>query len=351
MKSGVILAVLAAVFTACALTLKPEKVQTPDAPCSKVNVDSAGCLAPFVSDNALRQFVAEQGFTVQRHHYAPAAENAKGECQQRYVNIVYPNSKPRGVFFYVHGGGGDVGSADYTSTMSTCLELARNGYVAASIEYRRGWTGFEPFDQWCDRTDPFKQPAENYEREQVAAYMSFSDAAEAVRFVYGKVSRDYPGLESYISGTSFGGAISLYVSYYFEGLSDSINLQGCLNQYGGYHQEDSIHGGVPLLSVGGVADDLVPFWNGPTYCNPDGVLIYGTGGMGLEVRKYGIPSAIVATCNTGHGRGATDELEILQDLVKYSRRPKNRPTVFLEKTKGGAVPADSCFIPWQTLTH
>lgn len=321
----------------------------------KINLVN-GCLGPFLPETTIQREAASRGLNVERMEYAPSADNAKGECQMRYINFFTPKSfsggKPKGLFFYFHGGGGDVGSADYTEILQSCAMIADMGYIVADIEYRRGWTGTEPLDQWCDEgRDPHDESAANYDRERDAAHLSFEDAELAVRFAYDRIKKQYGVLPTYSTGTSFGGTLASYVGYGEAKLAKEVNLKGVLNQYGGLSQKDPLYATVPYFGAGGVVDDLVPFWNGPTYVSAQGEPIYGTGGLGIELRSRGVPARILATCNTGHGRGAISERELVEDFLDWVEKPSSE-TTFMERSNGKALaaePADSCNVPWQTL--
>jgi hypothetical protein len=310
------------------------------------------CLGPFLTEEALAREAQKRGFTIQRFDYAAPAENAKGECQTRYLNYFIPQGTPKGLFFYFHGGGGDVGSADYTDILMSCADLCMKGYVVADIEYRRGWTGTKPLDQWCEQRDPHTEPAANYERERVAAHLSFDDAELAVRFAYQKFKERYGVLPTYTTGTSFGGTLACYVGYGTPNLAREVNLKGVLNQYGGLSVKDPLYATVPYYGAGGVADDLVPFWDGPTYVSPHGEPIYGTGGLGLKLRSKGVKAYIAATCNMGHSRGAISEPELVDNFLNWLKNPRN-DTQFIERAGGkglASVSADSCNIAWQELS-
>ena len=325
--------------------------QTSPDGCRKKLTMIDGCLGPFMALSTLKSEATKRGFSVERFDYAAPAQNAKGECQTRYMNYFIPSGKPKGVFFYFHWGGGDVGSADYTDILQSCASLCSMGYVVADIEYRLGWTGTKALDQWCEERDPHGESSNNYERERISAHISFEDAELAVRFAYDKAKKSYGVLPTYATGTSFGGALACYVGYGTSNLYKDINLKGVLNQYGGLSQKDPVYATVPYYGAGGVLDDLVPFWNGPTYVSPQGEPIYGVGGLGLKLRTEGIKSHISATCNTGHGRGAISEPELIQDFLDWLDYPKNT-TTFMERPNSKTMPAiasDSCNVTWQQL--
>lgn len=310
------------------------------------------CLGPFLPEAALANEAAKQGFTIERFDYAAPAQNAKGECQTRYMNYFVPSGKPKGLFFYFHGGGGDVGSADYTDILQSCADLCKKGYVVADIEYRRGWTGSAPLDQWCEERDPHKESAANYDRSRISAHLSFEDAELAVRFAYQKAKASYGVLPTYTSGTSFGGTLASYVGYGTPNLAREVNLKGVLNQYGGLSVQDPLYATVPYYGAGGVLDDLVPFWEGPTFVSPDGEPIYGVGGLGEKLRSKGVDAFIAATCNMGHSRGAISESELVDDFLLWLKNPRNA-TTFVERTGGKGLAsesADSCNVAWQQLS-
>ena len=336
-------AISVAALTACVSMLKPS---TDTFKCGRFKfVD--GVLQPVLSDENLIKEAKRRGIEAERVYYAPPAANSKGDLQVRYYNLFYPVGYPKGVIFYAHGGGGDVGSADGPDILDLCGRLAKSGYYTVNIEYRRGWTGTEPYDNFCQRSDPFNQPPENYVRQRESALQSFEDAIAAVTHGYDKIVA-LEGLKppSWATGTSFGGAIASYIGYGTPDFASYINLQGVLNQFGALSMNDPVYSTVPYMGVGGVADDLVPFWDGPTYVNPESEWVYGTGGLGLKLKSMGQDTWIIGTCDAGHGRGATIESEIIKDLIKWTRDATYRPTEFYDR-KGNTV--DSCNYSWEEL--
>ena len=360
MKPSYWIAILAALFTSGAITVsqvKPKEPKEPKQPvgeyCDKVNVQD-NTLQPFISTDVLVSQALSRGFTAERVFYADPAANAKGELQTRYYNLIHPKltgGKARGVFYYFHGGGGDVGSADYQDVLKTCMNLAQLGFWVVDVEYRRGWTGTEPYDQWCspDR-DPHNETKEAYLREREAAHLSFEDAEIAVLDAYERINS--PGIESHATGTSFGGTLAAHIAYGSDRIWKKINLQGCLNQYGGLSMADPLYATVPYFGVGGVADDFVPFWNGPTFVNENGEWIYGCGGLGLALGAMGVDYEIHGTCNKGHGLGAvTEQGAILSylDFVEYT--PRENRIEFYNKTNTAPYIeyVDSCNYSWKEL--
>ena len=294
----------------------------------------------------MQRDASRRGVQFERVDYLPAADNAKGECQRRYYDVYIPPAGGSEVFFYLHGGGGDVGSADYANVSEICMKLTRKGFIAVSIEYRRGWTGTEALDQWCDpNRDPHNATPEQYNRERIAAEMSFADVDSAVRHAYARLTARYGFLVSHVTGTSFGGASAVYVAYGSPGLANEIYLQGCLNQFGGMNQDADFFPTVSYYGAGGVADDLVPFWEGPFFVHPNGIPGYGVGGLGDLARSHGLPTAVVGTCNKGHGRGVMSEEQLIEDYLDFIEMGVSRPTEFLN----GARSADSCYYSWQDL--
>jgi dienelactone hydrolase len=310
-----------------------------------------GCLGPFMSETAMLREAQRRGMNIQRFDYAPPAENAKGECQTRYLNYYVPQGKPKGIFFYFHGGGGDVGSADHGNIMKSCAELCSRGYVVANIEYRRGWTGTQPLDQWCEQRDPHDEPAAHFKRERKAVLLAFEDAELAVRFAYKKAEESFGKLPSYSTGASFGGTLASYVGYGTPNLARDIKLQGVLNQYGGLAKQDPLYPTVPYFGAGGVEDDLVPFWEGRTYVSPHGEFIYGTGGLGMKLRSMGVEAYVAATCNMGHSRGAISESKLVDDFLNWLNNPRSQ-TKYMERVGNRgitAMPSDSCYVSWEQL--
>jgi hypothetical protein len=312
-----------------------------------------GVVQPLLTDAQLQTEAMAMGVEAERVYYAEPAPNAKGEIQLRYLNLLRPTVRPRGVCFYFHGGGGDVGSADARDILAIGAGLAKEGWYFASIEYRRGWTGNEPLDQWCSPgRDPHNETEEAFARQRESALMSFLDAETGARAAY-EIARKETGeiLPSFATGTSFGGACASHLGYGLPNFYRDVNLWGVLNQFGGLSQQDPLFANVPYMGVGGVADDLVPFYNGPSFVNENGELLWGCGGLGWKLREMGIPTRITATCEAGHGRGATTEQGIIKAFLDWIQDPDPRQTDFIIETDGpvGVAYTDSCYYSIEQL--
>lgn len=190
----------------------------------------------------------------------------------------------RPLVIFAHAGGFATGSKDVDNIVALCDSFARLGYVAASIDYRKG---FNPLD------------SESAER---AVYRGVQDAKAAIR--YFKQNHDFFGIDTnyiYFGGMSAGGMMSLYVGYMdieserplstYGGLvvndlecldcagNNSLNsskVRAVIDCWGGIIDTTMIHfQDTPILIMHGYNDDVVSYYYDHPFSLPTLPLTYG----------------------------------------------------------------------------
>jgi para-nitrobenzyl esterase len=182
--------------------------------------------------------------------------------------------KPLVVF--IHGGGLNSGVRDNPLPVFICKELAKNGFITASIDYRLGWL-------------EFGECAGDTASLQRARYRADQDARAAVRFL--KENADDYGIDTnyiFLAGASVGTTISLYTAYaeqadYYdyqtEGLgaldssgntfyNHTIDIAGVFGSGVGIERPGIIErADIPVLFFHGTCDFAVPYIQAPLfYC-------------------------------------------------------------------------------------
>lgn len=233
------------------------------------------------------------------------------------LDVYYPKGdffKNRPLVMLIHGGAFYIGSKESVTEKTLATTLAKRGYVVASIDYRLG----------------FKMLASEVE---LSAYRAVQDARAALRFL----AHNAKGLgidptQIYVGGTSAGGVASLNVAYLNEdnlpqrikaAISDGtiskldasgnkytegFEIKAVANMWGAVSDLNIINGNrkIPVLSIHGTADDIVPF--GYDYPFQNSMLfnrlvmdkMYGSKPICDQLKILGIRNRLVALAGLGH---------------------------------------------------
>ncbi|HOZ52376.1 MAG TPA: carboxylesterase family protein [Chitinophagaceae bacterium] len=235
--------------------------------------------------------------------------NASGNIDSLRLDIYYPNKiidglAARPMIVMIHGGGFLNGSK--TDMTNYCQELARRGYVAATIDYRVGWNSGT--SGTCSGNIPsFKS----------AMYRATQDVNAAIRYLSFH-ALDYKADKNtiFLAGQSEGGMIALNAGFLDQleadgllpgvssdlgGLLDATNnintsysIKGIFNWCGGLIDTNMIEGNekIPVLSIHGLLDTLMPADTG-YYLNCNNTsnpypLIYGPKQIFTRMKNLGI---------------------------------------------------------------
>lgn len=139
----------------------------------------------------------------------------------------------------IHGGAYYANSKDSPPVSNLCRDIAGQGYVCASINYRMGYRL-------------------NRSSVQKARMNALEDASDAMNFLLGH-SVDYAiDTSSVFIGGASSGAITALM------LADGVpNLKGIINMWGGVDSLDCLDGcQAPILSIHGDRDKTVPYEEG-----------------------------------------------------------------------------------------
>ena len=235
----------------------------------------------------------------------------------------------RPLVIMVHGGGllgGDKGSQ---LSVFLCTELAKRGYVAASVNYRLGW----------QQLGTCNGDTASLSR---ARYRAQQDVHAAIRFLEEK-SGEYLIDTNYIfmAGSSVGATLSLLAAFSSEEDYDPMLVEelGVLDSNGNpYADHDRAIAGVfgtgigmdkpwlldrndtPVMCFHGTCDFTVPYVEGPLfYCYEPVQYInfYGSRYLADHMRETGHPYRIYTNERGGHD--AVDSLTLLEQAIPFLR--------------------------------
>jgi len=264
--------------------------------------------------------------------------------------------KTRPVVMLIHGGAFYIGSKESACEQALAMALAKRGYLVASIDYRLG----------------FKPSQADIE---MSAYRAIQDAHAALRFL----SHHSKGIgidpeQVYIGGTSAGAVASLNVAFMDnnerperivenqkKGLvtrieesgntfTESFTIKAVANLWGAVSDLNLIDPDqkIPVLSIHGTADDVVPFDN--DYPFKKSLMVnrlimnkmYGSKPIHDRLNSMGIRNKLFALQGLGH----EPELETYNTLNNYiDTLVLHTTNFFYEET------APSIFLPAGQLSY
>jgi dienelactone hydrolase len=274
-----------------------------------------------------------------------SATTFSGSTQQLLMDIYQPTGDTvtrRPVIIFAHQGGFISGSRTDTYMVDVCRRFAQLGYVTASIEYRLGFnlTGLA-------------QPRDTPEVAR-AAIRGMQDMRAAVRFFRrdAATTRQYKVNPRYIvvGGSSAGGFMALQVGYLdkasevpayvdiaalggIEGSSGnpgySSAVLAVLNLSGATESVNYIEpGNVPLCSVHGTADNVVPYLKGRVGSLLPPKYVVGSGLLNPRATAVGIRNELRTFRGAGHipfeGTGTNGQayadttFRTIRDFLRFS---------------------------------
>lgn len=233
------------------------------------------------------------------------------------LDVYYPKTdlfKNRPLVMLIHGGGFYIGSKESACEVALATSLAKRGYLVASIDYRLG----------------FKLMPSDIE---LSAYRAIQDANAALRFL----AHNAKGLgidptQVYIGGTSAGAVASLNTAFMKnderperilnageEGIlgrieesgnkyTETFNIKAVVNLWGAVSDVNIIdrEENIPVLSIHGTADDIVPFENDYPFRNSLRLnrlvmdKMYGSKPIHDRLQILGVRNRLVALDGLGH---------------------------------------------------
>ncbi|RSK37161.1 alpha/beta hydrolase fold domain-containing protein [Hymenobacter metallilatus] len=283
-----------------------------------------------------------------------AATDFMGNNQNLRLDIYQPQGdtvRRRPLLVFAHGGGFVSGNKNDAEIVELCTRFARMGYVTASIDYR---LLFLPFDTL------------NIGR---AAIRATQDMRAAVRFfrrdaATSKTYRIHPDF-IYAGGSSAGAFMALQTGYLdkdsevpayigvaalggLEGSSGnpgySSTVRGVINLCGALGRPWWIEAGnVPLVSLHGTNDAVVPYGAGTVGSGLPPQKVYGSAILKTRATAVGVPNQLYSFRRAGHvpysGSSAT-ALAYMDTTMRFVRdflRPLLRQPGTVTATQAAAA--------------
>ncbi len=241
------------------------------------------------------------------------AINWQGQSQNLTLDVYYPKLTEdtmalRPFILYVHGGGLITG--DKTDWTLDCQQLAKRGYVVATINYRLGLTSN------CN-VDPLS--------ENKASYRAIQDTKAALRFAVSNAAQI--GIDTthmFIAGGSAGAVTALGAIYLsqaewdafspslsqqlgplnFSGnsLTNSYSLKGVANHWGAIGKNYiNVNEMLPMVSFHGDEDPTVGIDSSLAIRCNDTIFGYGSRAINALLINAGVCADLTVKIGDGHG--------------------------------------------------
>lgn len=294
--------------------------------------------AQYTAGDRYQKTVFSDYDSVMNVKYGANATASSSTLQDLLMDIYMPKGDTltkRPVVFFTHGGSFVSGSKESMESVFFCKEFARRGYVTVSQNYR---LGFDSYDEtgalrtvWRAAQDG--RAAVRYMRANAALY-----GIDTNMIIYG--------------GTSAGAILSLQLAFLdqssevpakidtsaytpngtgidgLEGttnnLKNSSKVQAVINLCGAIGDTSWITSGdasIPVLSMHGTADDVVPY--GTATIKLLGIIplldVSGSGSIRERLNHLGFHNRMYTYCGAGHvpfGDGTTEGMRALDSTFR-----------------------------------
>ncbi len=208
----------------------------------------------------------------------------RGEGKARFYHFDLYSGKGdqralRPLVINMHGGGFKIGGKGSASTPYFSRAYAHNGFLTASINYRKGKG----------------RPLRNPEDLKKACFNAVEDLDKAIRYFKDHAAElRIDTNRIFLAGNSAGAMVALQYVYADSSGTRSSYIRGIANCWGAVYDSSWLsHARVPIVSVFGERDRVVPPGAGATG-------IYGSYVIHRQAEKLGIPNRYQAFSGRGH---------------------------------------------------
>lgn len=269
-------------------------------------------------------FTNDQINTDQNVVYGSAA-TLTGEIQNLVMNIYYPGAafdtmSKRPLIVLMHGGMFLTGSM--ANIDSACIEFSKRGYVAATMEYRKGWD----FVPDCQSVTLNTVISANR-----AIYRAIQDLHASLRYLVhyadnygidtawifgGGVSsgafasvdlafvtpQEFYELWPFCNDPQYGPPLG-YINESGNTLTDMFTLKGLFHNWGSIIEKDYIRpsNAIPLIGFAGDLDEISPIDSGFLEGCNNYELMFGTRAIYERITGYGVCAEMNLKIHAGHG--------------------------------------------------
>jgi len=249
----------------------------------------------------------------------------KNEALSLNVYVPKPVDKTAGKYPLIvlaHGGAFQAG--DKKIFADTCFELAKRGFVAATINYRIGWN---------ERREYGKCRGDSWDLLR-AWYNGVQDMNRAIQTLITQI----PAIDSncvFVGGSSAGAALALGVSYVKQNDVDewrpeyhqlygklntgqqNFKIKGCISMWGAMLSTRAMKTTIPALFLHGTSDESIPF-DSSFYLK---CRIYpktvGARPIARKLEELNVPYHFYAKKGAGHGHAFWTEKEKNTALITF----------------------------------
>ncbi|MGB1319203.1 MAG: alpha/beta hydrolase, partial [Flavobacteriales bacterium] len=292
---------------------------------------SQHCLADRYSQDALFDSTDIQITT--DVHYATSMRWPGAEMDSLRMDVYQPNPaidplEKRPLIVMTHGGSFAAGTR--SAMAYYCMEMARRGFVTATITYRLGWN--------CDvaAADPCIICQGEAWRAKVATYRAVQDNRAAIRhLVHNAEEFEVDTAFIFLHGESAGSITSLNSAFWDQSeadswctncvdnvgeldtagnnLTDTYSIKGVVNNCGAVTNLDVMDGHqIPVISFHNNPDCLVPYGSGQVMnCLGCAAFYWASGSNSIQARLN-----TNGVCTQRHARS-----ELLPDHCTYYTQP------------------------------
>lgn len=279
-------------------------------------ISASACTKDNITDDPIR----EADFRTKQYSNISKTTVTYSTQYNLKMDVYQPEDYPRGdrpVIVFAHGGAFVDGSRDLPDMQQICREMAKRGYVTASISYRLGSIfAFQDSNQ-----------------VNLAVMRAIADGKAAIRY-FRKSHSDGNSLgidpdKIYVGGNSAGAVLMLHAAFAqenelppylenlvaneggFEGQSGnpgySSHVAGCINMAGGIKSTSFIDPlDPPVISFHGENDQVVPFDCAPIFQNLGNqfniplITLCGSDEIQMKAQASGLDAVLYAYPNQGH---------------------------------------------------
>lgn len=239
-----------------------------------------------------------------------------GKVEPNTLDIYFPKNAVIGnkypFIMMVHGGGFINGNKN--NMAKTCQRFADSGFIAATIEYRMGWS----------ERDPRASDLAQLNTQMAAAYRATQDVNAAMRFLVSKADEYAIDTKKiFVGGASAGALATLALTYETDeyankqlpqlvaklgglhnatnSLTNKYSIRGICSMWGALPDSNLINKNtaVPTIFFHGTADKTVPVDVGPGISKV--FRLFGTLCLYRQMQKYGTPGTVHLIVGGGHG--------------------------------------------------
>ena len=246
--------------------------------------------------------------------------NSIGTEQLLTMDIYYPKNAVEGktypMVMLMHGGGFLTGSKE--NMAGPCKQLADSGFVAVTINYRKGWNAASRIGG-CEGVDVTGL--------MLANYRALQDAHAALRFLAGNAKKYHINPDwMFVGGSSAGAVTALNVVYlnkeyaaqkFGEAVSslgsidrvtnsytNDFKIKGICNMWGALPDSTLItkDNALPIILYHGTADNTVPYDEGPYISGCNNLpKLYGSANIYRQTIAAGKPAVLNTAIGGKHG--------------------------------------------------